>query len=420
MVLIARTDSSPRKTKKRQSFIRSGQSGDLPAAKTDLESGTDQENPSTSHGDTSFSHSATTRTYGRYEHRSRPGGGLSEVAKGQLCLMGVAMLWGSYGPAIRYVYSLKGPPSAEALTAVRAVLQAVILLVSMSIFGGRKERKVHPRPDEVQDDDAMREESVSGWNQPYGAVRAWLSGNTSSLAVAGVELGLWNFLATSAQALGLEITSATRASFLIQLTALLTPALAMAAGEKPAKSVWFGCLFAMAGTILLTLDNAPRVAPPANAAHIAIGGDACILAAAFFYSLATVRLSRLAANVSSLELAASKSLALATISLGWIGISAANQVVSHESLVALWEGYADPAAWLVLLWSALGPGALAAYLQTRGQSKVPAAQAQIIFSSLPLWSALFAALLLHGEKMGIYGWLGGLIILLAGIVASRK
>ena len=114
------------------------------------------------------------------------------------------------------------------------------------------------------------------------------------------------------QALGLEITSATRASFLIQarskprissdevpcpilylvpwklifisherkackftahvqLTALLTPALAMAAGEKPAKSVWLGCLFAMAGTILLTLDNAPRVAPPANAANLAIG-----------------------------------------------------------------------------------------------------------------------------------------------------
>lgn len=41
------------------------------------------------------------------------------------------------------------------------------------------------------------------------------------------------------------------------------------------------------------------------------------------------------------------------------------QVASHESLVSLWEGYADPGAWLVLLWSALGPGALAAYLQTR-------------------------------------------------------
>ncbi len=56
----------------------------------------------------------------------------------------------------------------------------------------------------------------------------------------------------------------------------------------------------------------------------------------------------------------------------------------------------------------------------QGQSKVPAAQAQIIFSSLPLWSAFFAGLLLHGEKMGVLGWLGGLTILFAGLVASRK
>ncbi len=74
--------------------------------------------------------------------------------------------------------------------------------------------------------------------------------------------------------------------------------------------------------------------------YLITGGDACILAAAFFYSLATVRLSRLAANVSSLELATSKSLALAIISLGWVGVSAASQVAlsstsctcSHDAL----------------------------------------------------------------------------------------
>lgn len=59
--------------------------------------------------------------------------------------------------------------------------------------------------------------------------------------------------------------------FLMQLTALLTPALAMLAGEKPAKSVWLGCLVAMGGAVLLTLDKASLAAPPANAAHIAVG-----------------------------------------------------------------------------------------------------------------------------------------------------
>ena len=56
------------------------------------------------------------------------------------------------------------------------------------------------------------------------------------------------------------------------------------------------------------------------------GGDACVLAAAFFYSLATVRLSRLAPSVPSLPLATAKSLALAGVSLIWLGASALNNV----------------------------------------------------------------------------------------------
>ena len=134
-----------------------------------------------------------------------------------------------------------------------------------------------------------------------------------------------------------------------------------------------------------------------------VGGDACIFASALFYSLATVRLSRLAAFVPSLQLATAKSLAFGIIAVVWVAVLAANQVsvldsslvckpigaavatfcsgsinhgclrtgvlhwqvVSHEMLRSLWGGYASPAAWLVLAWSALGPGALAAFLQTQ-------------------------------------------------------
>ena len=56
----------------------------------------------------------------------------------------------------------------------------------------------------------------------------------------------------------------------------------------------------------------------------------------------------------------------------------------------------------------------------QGQSKVPAPQAQIIFSSLPLWSAFFAAVLMQGDTMGPSGWAGGLLIIAAGLIASKK
>ena len=50
-----------------------------------------------------------------------------------------------------------------------------------------------------------------------------------------------------------------------------------------------------------------------------------MLVAAVFYSLATVRLSRLAPNVPSLPLATAKSLALAGASVLWLGASALNK-----------------------------------------------------------------------------------------------
>jgi len=40
-------------------------------------------------------------------------------------------------------------------------------------------------------------------------------------------------------------------------------------------------------------------------------------------------------------------------------------VASGQPVAALWQGYADPLAWGAILWASLGPGALAAFLQTQ-------------------------------------------------------
>ena len=49
----------------------------------------------------------------------------------------------------------------------------------------------------------------------------------------------------------------------------------------------------------------------------------------------------------------------------------------------------------------------------------PPSQAQVYYSSTPIWSALLAMLLLKGEAMGPLGWLGGVGIVVAGLLASR-
>lgn len=57
----------------------------------------------------------------------------------------------------------------------------------------------------------------------------------------------------------------------------------------------------------------------------------------------------------------------------------------------------------------------------QGQSRVPPAQAQVLYSTTPLWSALLAWLLLSNseEAMSAVGWSGGLALVAASLVASR-
>lgn len=58
------------------------------------------------------------------------------------------------------------------------------------------------------------------------------------------------------QTISLQLISATRASFLVQATLLLTPLLSAASGYRPAKQVWAGCALALAGCLLITADEA--------------------------------------------------------------------------------------------------------------------------------------------------------------------
>ena len=151
---------------------------------------------------------------------------LSSVSKktlvtGQLCLCGVAILWGSYSPVVRYIYSCSGPPTPAALTAVRTVIQAVALLLSDLIL--RQQQFTSPHKSKARRGVASPRISRNYDSYPavMGDTLSWLSNalqsTSSKLWIAGAELGFWNFCGSTFQALGLQYTTATRAAFLIQV-----------------------------------------------------------------------------------------------------------------------------------------------------------------------------------------------------------
>ena len=135
-----------------------------------------------------------------------------------------------------------------------------------------------------------------------------------------------------------------------------------------------------------------------------IGGDSLILAAAFFYSVVfflllgcdatlicvcqlsaefllfcctppigpgyglqvTIRLGGYARKFVPVRLAASKSFALAIIAVAWLLCTALFDTVNARS-TDYWSGWNNPWAVLAVVWSALGPGALVAFLQSQVQ-----------------------------------------------------
>jgi drug/metabolite transporter (DMT)-like permease len=135
--------------------------------------------------------------------------------------------------------------------------------------------------------------------------------------------------------------------------------------------------------------------------------------------MSTVRIPWYAQRVAPLRLAFGKSLVLAAVAAAALGTQALALGGGPPTLGELWPACCDQStAWALIAWSAVGPGALSAFLHVKGQSLVGPTDAQVVFATVPLWSAVLAWALLPGESVGALTWVGGGGLLVAGLVAG--
>mmetsp|Transcript_4452 Transcript_4452/g.16250 ORF Transcript_4452/g.16250 Transcript_4452/m.16250 type:complete len:344 (+) Transcript_4452:816-1847(+) len=245
------------------------------------------------------------------------------------------------------------------------------------------------------------------------------SASSSSFWLAASELAMWNLGAQGLLNVGLLFTEASRASFLTQTSVVLTPLVAMVGGDKVGKNVWFGCLLALIGVV--TLASAESSAAAAAAAGTLGGiniGDAFCLAGALSWSMYIFRLTCIMEKGGdSVRIQAWKTIILGGLYGLWALADAVKAVGAGQTVSSLWPGAGSLTAWIILLFSAVGPGAIADVMQARAQEKVKASQANVILSAEPLWAALFGLVLL-GEKLPMVGVAGGGVIVLASLFAS--
>ena len=192
------------------------------------------------------------------------------------------------------------------------------------------------------------------------------------------------------------------------------------AGETIQSSVWGGCALALVGLFLISTSSvdSSSVTDTMAAGSSFNQGDALILLGALSWSTYIFRTSQIAEKYSEVSLQFTKTAFLAGMYGLWFLTEALETIKSGGTLLQLWSGFQSIPVWILLAYSAVGPGAIADLLQQQGQKDVTASESNIILCMESFFAAVCAFVLL-GEVSSLKEIVGGIFIVVAAILASR-
>jgi drug/metabolite transporter (DMT)-like permease len=322
-------------------------------------------------------------------HRTGAGVGIARAS-----LLAVAWLFGTLNVCLRLVYALPDPPAPPVVGLIRGVFTALCFAPSLS-------RLILHR----------RNSSNSSCNS---------KGDADGLWSAAFWLGLWNVASQGMLTVGLTMTSSSvRASFLAQSSVVITPLISLLGGQAVKPSVWWGSLVAIVGLLILCdVGNGND-----NGVSESNAGDLLVLGCALCWSMYLFQFGRIAHRYDKVSLQSATTAIRALMYVAWFLIAALILRTKEESqglsetMQSMWLGWQDLRAWGLLLFSAVGSGAIAGILQQKGQATLSASEANIILSSEPIWAG-FCAWLILGELLSPRENVGGLVIFFAAVVAT--
>ena len=226
---------------------------------------------------------------------------------------------------------------------------------------------------------------------------SWVKPQRRAL-MPGLILGLLAFAGFATQTLGLTLTTASKAAFITGLSVILTPLVSAAwfRNRVPLRA-FLAAFVALVGLGLMTVTGESGVNK----------GDLWVLGTALAYALYIVYLGEVAPKHDALVLSSLQLWTMALLALLW----------ALPTLPALRE--VSSQTFLAIAYLGVVATTLVTVLQTYAQRVVPAYLAALIFVLEPVFAALFAYLLL-GEALGLLGWLGGALVVLAMVVSEFK
>jgi len=389
---------------------------------------------------------------------------------GRILLLGVAVLYGTLNVVVRWLYALDGPPTAPALSTTSGWLAvacfapclvgtATTMKTTTTAATGTTTttttthtttaalRGTTPTtPEEEEDVENAGSRTASTDEQIIMSSSYDSSSSRPSLTRIALELAIWNFGTQGLSNAGMITCPSARASFLGQCSVVMTPVLSRCCcGYTIHAQVWMSCLICLSGLILLSYHGKPDSEPEnddyemgimpsssdntnttalAAAASPSTGfgwGDTLVLMSTLSWSIYLIRMSAIGQyGYNETLVQVQKNVFLAALYTVWWMVQtrwgdSGDDDDHHHAHTGAWMY--NPVAWLLLCYSAAGPGTLADVLQQKGQVTVPATESNIILSMEPLFTTILSRILL-GETTS---WLekgGGLLMMVAALVAS--
>lgn len=211
-------------------------------------------------------------------------------------------------------------------------------------------------------------------------------------------MGLFLFLGSITQQIGLVSTTAGKAAFITGLYIVLVPILLSMCGQALSRLIWLAVAFGVSGLYLLSIQGAD-IAPDS--------GDLWVLASALFFALHIIVIGRASIKHDALRLSIAQFYICAVLSA--FGMC----LFEVPTITAVMAGGSE------ILYAGVLSVGIAYTLQVFAQIRVPAHTAALVLSLETVFGAIGGVWLL-GEQMTTRMLIGAVLMMTAIVVAQLK
>lgn len=229
------------------------------------------------------------------------------------------------------------------------------------------------------------------FDKKEGVMTPWKS---KELIVGGLVCGIFLFLASSTQQIGIVSTSAGKAGFITALYIVLVPVFSLALKKKPGKFVWISVLLALVGLYFLCIQGEFKLQ----------SGDIWIFACAILFACQILAVDKFAPGVDVIK--------LSCYQFAVTGILSIVPIILEKPTMGQILDCSVP-----ILYAGVLSCGVAYTLQMEGQKRVDPSVASVLMSLESVFSVVFGFLILH-ERLSTRELIGCAIMFAAVIFAQ--